>query len=203
MSTSKTTAGSAGGIAVERDGSLGAAEFLVSFINTRTDGAGNVERFGNAADFTAWGAEMGLLEAGETATESDAVAARELREALRVVLRIHSNDDELQAGQIDAAERFLREAGARYSLVAVVTSDGADLVAEANGVPGILGTVFAAATIAAQRGEWNLVKACRSPVCHRAFFDRTRNHGGHFCSAGCGSRVSMRAHRERQRQSAK
>lgn len=178
------------------------AEFVADFVNTRADGAGHVELFGSLDDLRAWGKTRRVLPDDAGVTQSDLVAAHELREALRTVLLAHAQDPELTEAQREAAEDYLRQAAARYPLTALVMADGARLEGQATGVPGMLGTVLAAVVEAAQRGEWPLVKACCSPVCHFAFVDRTRNHSGRFCSTRCASRVSMHALRERQRQGA-
>jgi predicted RNA-binding Zn ribbon-like protein len=178
-----------------------AAELILRFVNTRADGAGRSEGFGTAAAFAAWAAETGLLPADAVVTESDAAAARELREALVTLLLTHAADGTLDAAQVADAERYLLQAGVRYPLRTVVTATGARLVAESAGVPRVLGTVLAAATEVAQHGDWGRIKACCNPPCHFGFLDRTRNRAARYCSPGCGSQVSMRAMRERRRAS--
>lgn len=175
------------------------AEFVADFVNTRADGGGHVELFGSPDDLRAWAVRRELLAADAVVTDSDVVAAHELREALRRVLVIHADGPDAGDERLARAEQHLREAGSRYPLSAYVTADGARLRARDSGVPGVLANVLAAVVEAAQRGEWSLVKACSSPVCQFAFVDRTRNHSGRYCCAGCASRVSMRAHRARQR----
>ncbi|MCI2419528.1 ABATE domain-containing protein [Saccharopolyspora sp. K220] len=176
-------------------------DLLLRFVNTRADAGGRTEQFGDAAGFNAWLAQSGL-EAGEPiASAADAASARELRDALVTVMLAHSGDESLPAAAVDAAEQHLRRIAARYPLVPVITVDGAELISEQTGVPGVFGTVLAAVTEFAQRGDWGRVKACRNPPCHFGFFDRTRNASGAFCSSGCRSQASMRAYRQRRKQS--
>jgi predicted RNA-binding Zn ribbon-like protein len=179
-----------------------AIEVILRFVNTRADGAGRPEGFGAAADFGRWAAEQGLLPDDTVVTDADAAAARELRDALVTLLLAHALDPALATAQVAAAERYLREAGLRYPLRTVVTAAGARLVAESAGVPHVFGTVLAAVTEVAQHGDWGRIKACNNPPCHFGFFDRTRNRAARYCSPGCGSQVSMRAFRQRQRESA-
>ena len=179
-----------------------AVEVVLRFVNTRADGSGRPEAFGAAADLAGWAVEQGLLSGGTVVTDADAAAARELRDALVTLLLAHALDPALEAGRIADAERYLREAGVRYPLRTVVTAAGARLVADSAGVPHVFGTVLAAATEVAQHGDWGRIKACNNPPCHFGFVDRTRNRAARYCSPGCGSQVSMRAFRQRQRESA-
>ncbi|MET8779331.1 CGNR zinc finger domain-containing protein [Nocardia sp. NPDC004654] len=175
------------------------AALVLQFVNTRADGAGRVENFGTASGFADWAIEHGLLDAAIVVTDSDAAAARELRDALVTVLLTHSGDPDVGDAQVAEAERYLLQAGVRYPLTTVVTAETAQLVAGSTGVPGVLGAVLAAVTEMAQRGDWMRLKACCNPPCHFGFIDRTRNRAARYCSPGCGSQVSMRALRQRRK----
>ncbi|SFM31572.1 CGNR zinc finger domain-containing protein [Nocardia asteroides] len=172
---------------------------LLHFVNTRADGAGRIEVFGTASGFADWAIEQGLLDPGIVVTDSDAAAARELRDALVTVLLTHSGDPDIGDVQVAAAERYLLQAGIRYPLTTVVTAETAQLRTGSTGVPGALGAVLAAVTEVAQSGDWIRVKACCNPPCHFGFLDRTRNRAARYCSPGCGSQVSMRALRLRRK----
>jgi predicted RNA-binding Zn ribbon-like protein len=176
-----------------------AAETVLRFVNTRADGAGRPERFGDAEGFAEWASERGPLSSDVLISDSDAASARELRDAIVVLLLAHADDTDVTAAQIAAAERFLRGASARYPLLTIVTRTGVELVAEDAGAVGLLASVLAAVTELAQRGDWAGIKACCNPPCHFGFVDRTRNRSARFCSTGCGSQVSMRAYRARRR----
>lgn len=67
-------------------------------------------------------------------------------------------------------------------------------------MPGLFGSVLAAATEVAQQGDWVRIKACCNPPCHFGFTDRTRNRTARYCSPGCASQSSMRAYRLRKKQ---
>jgi predicted RNA-binding Zn ribbon-like protein len=137
--------------------------------------------------------------AGEpTVDEADVVAARELREALLTLLRAHSGcvaDD----FEVPAAEAYLRRIAGRYPLVPQIDTEGCTLVPAQTGVLGAFGTVLAAVTNLAYQGGWPRVKVCKNLACHEAFFDKTRNSSGLYCSAACGSQVAMRAYRSRRK----
>ncbi|MFJ5711592.1 CGNR zinc finger domain-containing protein [Streptomyces sp. NPDC093105] len=176
-------------------------ETVLAFVNTRADGSGRRELFADGDSFAAWLAEHDAFgPGGETVvTDADAAVARELRDALVTVLLAHSGDEESLGEPLLRAERHLRRVGALYPLATVVTAGGVELASPQTGVPRVFGTVLAAVTTFAQTGDWGRVKACRNPPCHFGFLDRTRNGAGLYCSTGCGSQVSMRKHRRRQR----
>ncbi|MFB6836893.1 CGNR zinc finger domain-containing protein [Streptomyces sp. NPDC056361] len=174
-------------------------ETVLAFVNTRADGSGRRELFGDGDAFAEWLAGRDEFGGETVVTDADAAVARELRDALVVVLLAHSGDEESLGEPLVRAERHLRRVGALYPLATVVTAGGAELASPQAGVPRVFGTVLAAVTTFAQSGDWGRVKACRNPPCHFGFFDRTRNGAGLYCSTGCGSQVSMRKHRQRQR----
>lgn len=175
---------------------------LLVFVNTRADGAGRPECFATAAEFARWATGHDLLPSDTVVSDSDAAAARELRDALVTVLLAHADDPAVSEADLAAAEGYLRQAGARYPLQTILTADGARLTPEAGGVPGLFGSVLAAATEVAQHGEWARIKACCNPPCHFGFADRTRNRTARYCNPGCSSQASMRAYRLRKKQAA-
>ncbi|MFB9593649.1 CGNR zinc finger domain-containing protein [Streptomyces racemochromogenes] len=174
-------------------------ETVLAFVNTRADGSGRQELFEDGDSFAAWLAEHDEFGGETLVTDADAAVARELRDALVTLLLAHSGDEESLGEPLLRAERHLRRVGALYPLATVVTAGGAELTSPQAGVPRVIGTVLAAVTTFAQTGDWGRIKACRNPPCHFGFLDRTRNGGGLYCSTGCGSQVSMRKHRRRQR----
>ena len=174
-------------------------DLVLRFVNTRADGAGNTEVFGTAMGFADWAVEQDLLTTDTVVTDSDAAAARELRDALVTVFLAHAGDPAVDDARIADAERYLRQAGTRYPLTTVIATESAQLAAGSTGVPGALGAILAAVTEVARSGDWTRIKACCNPPCHFGFVDRTRNRAARFCSPGCGSQVSMRAYRQRQK----
>jgi predicted RNA-binding Zn ribbon-like protein len=176
-------------------------DLVLAFVNTHADGGGRVEQFSNAQDFGEWLRTTGLGDEDRmVVTGVDALSARELRDALITIMLAHSSDDEVEE-DIESATIMLRESVRRYPLVPAIRVDGVNLTSEQGGVSYVLGSVVAAVTESALRGDWQRLKACRNPSCHTGFFDRSRNGSGAFCSAGCRSQASMRAFRQRQKQS--
>jgi predicted RNA-binding Zn ribbon-like protein len=176
------------------------AEAVLDFVNTRADAGGRRELFGDAQGFEAWLAgheQFGGADA--VVTDADAAVARELRDALVVVLLAHSGEEDVAGEPLRIAEDHLRRAGSLYPLASVIGATGVRLTSPQSGVAHVFGTVLAAVTEFAQSGQWKRVKACRNPPCHSGFFDRTRNGAALYCSSGCSAQVSMRKYRQRQR----
>ena len=73
-----------------------------------------------------------------------------------------------------------------------------DLVpAHGGGVPVLFASIQGVVVEVAFKGGGGLVKACGSPLCQFAFVGRTRNQSGRSSTSACGSRVTLRAHRQR------
>ena len=76
---------------------------------------------------------------------------------------------------------------------------GAALEPQARGVDGALGRLLAIVHRAIQTGSWERLKACRQDGCAWAFYDRTKNRSGAWCSMEvCGNRAKARSYRERR-----
>jgi predicted RNA-binding Zn ribbon-like protein len=59
-------------------------------------------------------------------------------------------------------------------------------------IAGLLAIVYDAM----RRGEWSRLKACRKPNCRRAYYDRSKNGSGAWCSmAVCGNRMKAKRRR--------
>lgn len=125
-------------------------------------------------------------------TRRELATAREVREALRDLLRANNGC----ASAPDASAAVL-DAAARASGVTVsFTGEAVRLVAPAGG----LGAVLAAAGQAMVDGSWPRLKACRADTCRWAFVDSARNRSRQWCSMQvCGNREKARTFRERRR----
>ena len=177
------------------------AELVLSFVNTRPNGLGQPDLLSDAPAFGAWLRAHGLADDATVITGADAAAARELREALAIVLQAHVGVEE-HDGALAGAESHLHRAAQLHPLAAEITASGFSLVPTQTGVPGAMGAVLAAAADVAAEGGWPRLKMCRNAPCHASFYDRTRNLGGLYCSSACGSQAAMRAYRSRRKNSA-
>jgi predicted RNA-binding Zn ribbon-like protein len=160
------------------------SDLIVGFANSGTE-------------LTAWLTRYAGEPTVDRVDEVDVVAARDLRAALLTLLRAHSGcaaDDE-----VAGAQGYLERIAARYPLVPRISAEGCTLAPAQTGVLGVFGAVLAAVTNLAYQGGWPRVKVCKNIGCHAAFFDKTRNSSGLYCSPACSSQVSMRAYRSRQR----
>lgn len=176
-----------------------AADLVLGFVNTRPTGNGAPERLRDAQGLREWILAAGLSrDQGLRVTDADAAVARELRAALVVLLLRHVRVEE-QEGALAEAEDHLRRTAELYPLVAAVTESGCELVPSQGGMPGVFGSLFGALAQATASGLWPRMKMCRNLPCHVSFLDKTRNCGGLYCSAACGSQVSMRSFRQRQK----
>jgi predicted RNA-binding Zn ribbon-like protein len=68
------------------------------------------------------------------------------------------------------------------------------------GVRGALSTLLARMAAAEAQGTWSRLKVCSSDTCQWAFYDRSKNRSGRWCSMRvCGNRTKTRAYRARRR----
>ncbi|MGE2722596.1 CGNR zinc finger domain-containing protein [Mycolicibacterium celeriflavum] len=168
---------------------------IQSLVNTAELPSGP-DRLADPDDAQPWLRDHGLLDADAAVDEADLELLRGVREALRAMLVHNAGGPPPTAAALaalrttagGAARADLDEQG-RVSLSAVGTSLRARL------------TELLLAIHDAQRdGTWPLLKACANEECQWAFYDRSRNHGGTWCSmATCGNKLKNREFRARKR----
>jgi predicted RNA-binding Zn ribbon-like protein len=176
-----------------------AFDTLLGFVNTRHDPkSGHFEQFGDAADFSRWARERGLLD-DATVSESEAAAARELRSALLALMLAHANPESRTSREIDDAERHLAHAGELYPVKVTLSMSGSAVTGHDRGAAGVFGSVLGAANELVQQNNWGRLKACACDPCENGFADRTKSGNQLYCGPTCASRAAMRAMRERRR----
>ncbi len=155
----------------------GDLELVRSFVNT-LDLETGADELRDAEALARWLAERRLLEPG--APVSDAQVQRVAGE------------------ELDPDAIATLEAAVRWGSLTVVF-DGRGRIAVEHGRPGVGGAVGRLLAIAARSmadGSWDRLKACSANDCGWAFYDRTRNRSGRWCSmAVCGNRAKVRAYR--------
>ncbi len=166
-------------------------DLAIDFVNTldMEEGTDSIER---AETLATWLRERKLLEAGETLTESDHANAIALREALRALMLANNGEpgDERAGRELELAARR-GELGVHFDPGASVS-----LRPRAAGGDGALARLLVPVASAFADGSWRRVKACRSPDCQWAFYDRSRNRSGVWCEmAVCGNRTKVRTYR--------
>ena len=117
----------------------------------------------------------------------DDPAAREVREAIRALLRANNGID----ADVKTASAVLEQAARRTDLR--VGFAGGKLVFES------ADAVLTAVAEAMADGSWTRLKACRSDTCQFAFVDTARNRSRRWCDmAVCGNREKARRFRSRR-----
>jgi predicted RNA-binding Zn ribbon-like protein len=172
------------------------AELVMSLVNTHAGGSG--ELLGDSAGLGSWLTASGYPDEG--VTDVDAAIAREPRDALAVLMLAHSGDEEASTDAVQAAESHLRRVGARYPVRVDIGVDDVRLEPVASGFVGAVAAVLGGVHTLASLNVWHRLKACRNPICHQAFFDRSRNASGIYHGTGCSTMVSMRAYRGRKKE---
>jgi predicted RNA-binding Zn ribbon-like protein len=140
-----------------------------------------------------WLVSADLLDPGAPVTAADHRRAIELREAIRRLAEVHAGAPE------DPAATATVDAAARRAGLHPVLGETTRLEPAAAGVDAALGRIVAAIHAAIAADTWARLKACERHSCRWAFYDRSKNRSGHWCSmAVCGSREkNRRAYRRR------
>lgn len=168
-------------------------ELIRDFVNT-ADLEDGEDKLADTQGLQYWLVFHGLAELRDRATEHDLAAAREIREAIRELLRGHNGVDADLADASATLDSASRELG-----LAVRFEDGAiAFVPSCSGIASGLGRLLAAVGRAMADGSWRRLKACRSETCRWAFIDNARNLSRQWCDmAVCGNRAKARAFRSR------
>jgi ribosomal protein S16 len=75
-----------------------------------------------------------------------------------------------------------------------------ELVAGCGGVDGAIAGLMAMVAAGVEGGTWDRLKACPREECEWAFYDKSKNSSGRWCSMeSCGNIEKARAFRERRR----
>ena len=172
----------------------GRLDLVRRFVNTQ-DVEDGIEELATPTAARAWLREQGLPDVpGLDAPLMERLIG--LRETLRRLLL--ANNGAAGNGD-DAALERLRAEAARVPLQ--VRFDGESrsaLVPGGAGIDAVIGEVIGIVHEAMADGTWRRLKACRSETCAWAFYDRSRNRSGTWCSmAVCGNREKARSYRHR------
>jgi len=180
----------------DRDRAPGRLEILQAFLNTANIEAGT-DLFSAPEAVARWFIDRGLVDA----VDVDPVAMGEsvaFREAVRELLAARHDGTEPPAHVTAALDMVARRAAVSVR----VDNDGSLVaVASADGLEGALGRLLLIALEASSSGDWQRLKVCTNQGCRWAFWDRSRNRAGRWCTMSlCGNQAKVRAHRERRRQ---
>ena len=141
-------------------------------------------------------ADHGLLDPSEPVGEDDLAMAVELREALRAMLRVN-HGEALDPATLEVVNR----AAAGLPLRVAFDTEGHPMLGPGSaGCRGALAALLAGVAQASAQGTWERLKACSAESCQWAFYDRSKNRSGRWCSMQtCGNRTKTRTYRSRRR----
>jgi predicted RNA-binding Zn ribbon-like protein len=169
----------------------GPLELVRQFVNT-TDLEEGWDRLDTPEGLESWLEEASLAGA-PAPTEADVARFADVREGLRALL-FANNAEPLDERAAERLDRVARDVALR----ARFKPDGA-LEPVERGPEGALGVILATVYGSMQDGTWSRLKACRADTCQWAFYDRSRNRSGTWCSMEvCGNRAKARSYRRRQ-----
>jgi predicted RNA-binding Zn ribbon-like protein len=167
----------------------GRLETVRDFVNTLEFSGGPDDNFTATPDLLEkWCGEAGLCSG---VGEEGLALLRQFREALRKVLETHVGDGE-EAALWRALEPFAERACYRLGI-----SEGRPaLLPQGAGADAAIAALFAIIYDAIGDGTWARLKACRKHSCRFAFYDRSKNGSGVWCSMQvCGNRVKAQKRR--------
>jgi predicted RNA-binding Zn ribbon-like protein len=168
---------------------------IEALVNTVEVDSGE-EQLSSPAALRDWLVGQGLLDGSAPVGEADLAAAIELREALRAMLRVNDGEPADPA----AVETVNRAAAGLRLRIAFDRDGDPGLRPDHEGVRGALAALLAGVAVARANGTWARLKACSADDCQWAFYDRSKNRSGRWCSMRtCGNRTKTRAYRTRRR----
>ncbi len=178
----------------------GGLELVRSFVNSiDLERPETIDALADVGAARLWLADAGLDPAG--LEPAALVELHGLREALRGALLAHNGEGDEQASWRIRHHGVWR--GTLEVRFAATAGEAESEPAERAGAAGLCGALAAAVYDAVRDGTWSRLKACRKHSCLYAFYDKTKNGSGTWCSMDtCGNRVKAARRRDRERASA-
>jgi predicted RNA-binding Zn ribbon-like protein len=172
----------------------GELELVRQFVNTLDVEEGTDELDGPDS-LLGWLSGMGLIDDEAIADEEDLKRALALRGGIRSLL-LANNGEMIEPAALRELDRV---AGSVCLRVRFDEDAVATLGPASSGVSAALGHILAAVVRATDEGIWGRLKICTNDACQWAFYDRSRNRSGKWCTMEvCGNRMKARAFRQRQ-----
>jgi predicted RNA-binding Zn ribbon-like protein len=166
-------------------------ELVRKFVNTRDVEEGKDE-IGTPAGLQSWLAGNGLPAASVDRDDVDRATAA--REGLRALL-LANNGEPLDPAAIESLNRAAPSVSVRFD-----PEGRTSLAASGAAIDQALAPIYDAVFCAMTEGTWPRLKACREDTCQWAFYDRSRNRSGTWCSMEvCGNRNKARTFRARHK----
>jgi predicted RNA-binding Zn ribbon-like protein len=179
---------------MQRNDAPGDLELVRRFVNTRDIEEGS-EELDSPESLLTWFASMDLLDDEAAADEKDLERALALREGIRALL-LANNGEEIETVRISELNHAIES----VCLTVRFDDDGSPtLKPESSGVSAALGRILAAVVRATDEGIWGRLKVCPNDACQWAFYDRSKNRSGKWCTMEvCGNRMKARTFRQRR-----
>lgn len=169
-------------------------ELVRAFVNTLDLDKGTDE-LADAARAARWLRRHRLAKRATPLSDRDLRAMVETREAFRAVLVANARGGTPQHA-LDVLNTLAERCGMATRLTGPASSEVS--ATGARGIDAPLGRLLAIALDAIKEGTWPRLKACPSPTCHWAYYDRSRNRTSRWCDMGlCGNRAKRDARRRR------
>jgi predicted RNA-binding Zn ribbon-like protein len=178
-----------------RQAAPGELELVRKFVNTR-DVEEGIDELDTPEALQRWLTAQGFKATATRPTDADVRRALAMRESLRALL-LANNGESLDRRAVETLNTISDDV---RLLVRFAPEGGSALEPAGAGVDAALGVLLGIVFRSSADGTWSRLKACRSDTCQWAFFDRSKNRSGTWCSmAVCGNRSKARAYRRRHR----
>jgi predicted RNA-binding Zn ribbon-like protein len=170
-----------------------------ALVNTveRPDGS---DRLADPVDARPWLVDNLLLAPTTDLTADDLELVRAVRDSLRTMLVHNAGGPPPNKTALAPLRTVAAEGTARADI-----RDAGEVRLNATGtsVRERLVELLVIIRDAQRDGTWARLKACANDECQWAFYDRSRNHGGSWCTmATCGNKLKNRDFRARRREAA-
>ncbi|MFN8111761.1 MAG: CGNR zinc finger domain-containing protein [Solirubrobacterales bacterium] len=154
------------------------------------------EKLTDPAAAREWLVGYGLVAPAFQLDDTGLAELLDLRRCLRALIDANATGE-----QDAAANAELASVAAAHPVPIAVGPDGGvtvDLDPAAT-VDALIGQLIGSVLRAQIDGTWSRLKICAADSCRWAFYDSSKNRGGHWCSMElCGNRVKNRNYRARQ-----
>ena len=154
------------------------------------------EKLGDVAAARDWLVGLGLASTGIKITEDDRGKLLELRRCVRALIEANTT-----GARDEDAGADLAAIAARHPVPVSVSRDGrvALDLDPARSVDDLIAQMIGIVLRAQIDGSWERLKICAADTCRWAFYDASKNRGGHWCSMKlCGNREKNRSYRARR-----
>jgi predicted RNA-binding Zn ribbon-like protein len=154
------------------------------------------EKLGDPASAHDWLVDHGLAASAIEISEADRKRLIELRACVRALIEANTH-----GARDEDAGAALAAIAARHPVPVSVSSEGRvglDLDPPKS-VDALIAQLIGIVLQAQIDGTWERLKICAADTCRWAFYDSSKNRGGHWCSMQlCGNREKNRTYRERK-----